>query len=204
MTAPGHGPLSEKRSRTVHGILGAAMQIVMEEGVAGLSMSAIAERAGVSRQTLYSYYPDVEAVLAGVVAMGDEGDAELIERLQDENDARLALGSFVDAMVATAASGHPSPTALTVALPVTLRRALAEHAQQTERLVVELLRRGQEDGSFRADLDPALDGRLLFRATLAVAELAAEPGMDQQRMAQHLKTALLRAVAAEDPTPAGG
>lgn len=203
MTTAGHEPLSERRSRTVHGILGTAMQMVMEEGVAGLSMSALAQRAGVSRQTLYSYYPDVEAVIAGIVAMGDEGDADLVERLQAESDARLALGLFVDAVVASGAAGHPSPTALTAALPATLRRAAAGHAQRTEQLIVDVLRRGQADGSFRADLDPALDGRLLFRATLAAAELAAEPEADEHRIAEHLKTALLRAIAAEDPMPAG-
>ena len=55
-------------------------RIVEEEGIAGLSMSTLALRAGVSRQTLYKYFPDIDAVLAGLVALGDGGTAELSER----------------------------------------------------------------------------------------------------------------------------
>jgi AcrR family transcriptional regulator len=197
-----HGALSEKRSRTVHSILGAAMQIVMEEGVAGLSMSALAQRAGMSRQTIYNYFPDVEAVLTGLVEMGDAGDTELARRMEGEDDPRAALCVFVDAVVASAASGHPSAVALAPALPATLRNAIAAHQRHTERLVVDVLRRGQEEGRFRADLDPELDGRLFCRAALAAAELAVEPDVEAARLAEHLGADLLRMVVAEGSTPA--
>jgi len=196
-----HGPLSEKRSRTVHSILGAAMQIVMEEGVAGLSMSALAQRAGVSRQTIYNYFPDVEAVLAGLMEMGDAGDSGLADLMESENDPCAALGVFVDAVVASAASGHPSAMALAPSLPAPLRDAITAHQRHTEHLVIDVLRRGQADGRFRADLDPELDGRLLCRAALAAAELAGEPDLDASRLAEHLSTNLLRMVVAEGSTP---
>ena len=70
-TTKASGQLSERRSRTRTSILVAAMHIVGEEGIAGLSMSALAARAGVSRQTLYNYCPDVDAVLAGMVELED-------------------------------------------------------------------------------------------------------------------------------------
>ena len=192
--------LSEKRSRTVHSILGAALQIVMEEGVAGLSMSALAQRAGVSRQTLYNYFPDVEAVLAGLMEMGDAGDTELAGRMEGEDDPRAALCVFVDAIVTSAASEHPSAVALAPALPATLRDAITAHQRHTEGLVVDVLRRGQEDGRFRADLDPDLDGRVLCRAALAAAELAVEPDIDVARLAKHLRADLLRMVVVEGST----
>lgn len=193
--------LSDKRSRTVHGILGAAMGIVTEEGVAGLSMSALAQRAGVSRQTLYNYFPDIEAVLAALVELGDEGGAELAERMSSEDDARAALRVFVEAVVASAAAGHPSPVALAAALPASLRDALSAHERQAEQLIIDLLRRGRDDGTFRADLDPVLDGRLVYRAALSSAELAAEPDVDVERLAEHLGSGLLRMVAAEGAWP---
>lgn len=49
-------------------VLDAALGLLRERGLAGLTMSALAERAGVSRATLYHYFPDVDHVLAAWVS----------------------------------------------------------------------------------------------------------------------------------------
>ena len=120
------GDLSEKRAHTVDGILSTAMVIVTEEGMAALSMSTLAARAGVSRQTLYTYFPDVEAVLTGMARMGEASTLELADRMRAEEDARAALGSFVSAAVKSARMGHPSLIAITAALPAELEEATAD------------------------------------------------------------------------------
>ncbi len=107
-TDPHAAVLSERRTRTVHSILGAAMRIVEEEGIAGLSMSNLAQRAGVSRQTLYNYFPDVDAVLRGLAEMGDAGTEDLAARLSAEPDARASLALFVDTVVSSVAAGEPA------------------------------------------------------------------------------------------------
>jgi AcrR family transcriptional regulator len=43
--------------------LDAAAAMVGERGLAGMTMSEVAERAGIGRATLYKYFPDVEAIL---------------------------------------------------------------------------------------------------------------------------------------------
>ena len=197
--ATGHGGLSEKRSRTVSGILAAALQIVSEEGVAGLTMSALASRAGVSRQTLYNYFPDADAVLTGLVEMGDAGAAHLAGRVQAEEDPRAAVRVIVKELVESVAAGHPSPIALTAALPAGLREAMVEHEEQAERVLVDVLRRGRDDGAFRADVDPELDGRILYRAAFAGAELAGRTGIEVDVLAEHLSANLLRMVVAIQP-----
>ena len=188
--------LSERRTRTVHSILGAAMRIVEEEGIAGLSMSNLAQRAGVSRQTLYNYYPDVDAVLGGLVEMGDAGTDDLAAQLSAAPDAAASLALFVSAVVTSVAAGHPSPMALASALPASHRDALAAHQQDTEGLVRIILRQGREEGTFRADIDPELDGRILYRAAFAAAELARGPDADPDALARHLTRDLLAMVAA--------
>jgi AcrR family transcriptional regulator len=45
-------------------ILDAVIGLLGERGIAGLTMSALAERAGVSRATVYHYFADVDQVLA--------------------------------------------------------------------------------------------------------------------------------------------
>lgn len=44
-------------------VLDAAAEVVSERGLAGVTMSEIAERAGIGRATLYRYFPAVDAVL---------------------------------------------------------------------------------------------------------------------------------------------
>lgn len=189
-----HGQLSERRSRTVDGLLMAAMSIVTEEGIAGLSMSALAARAGVSRQTLYNYYADVDAVLAGLVEMGDAGTAELAAQLEREPDARTALVRFVSATVASVRAGHPSLSAIAAALPAELRVTMQAHEERAEDMIADLLRRGIAEGVFRADLDPDLDGRIVHQAAFAGSELARRDGIDADRLAQRLSDDLLRMV----------
>ena len=44
-------------------IIDAAVALVAERGVAGLTMARLAQEAGIGRATLYKYFPDVEHVL---------------------------------------------------------------------------------------------------------------------------------------------
>jgi AcrR family transcriptional regulator len=51
------------RAAVREAVLDAVAALVAEHGLASVTMSGIAERAGVGRATLYKYFPDVEAVL---------------------------------------------------------------------------------------------------------------------------------------------
>lgn len=54
----------EEHKRTVRdAVLDAAAALVAEHGLTGVTMSAIAGTAGIGRATLYTYFPDVDAVL---------------------------------------------------------------------------------------------------------------------------------------------
>ncbi len=55
----------DSHRRTVReSILDAAALLAIEHGVASVTMSQIAEQAGIGRATLYKYFPDVGAILA--------------------------------------------------------------------------------------------------------------------------------------------
>ena len=71
------------------------------------------------------------------------------------------------------------------------------HEAEAEQLVVELLRRGRDEGSFRVDLDPELDGRIVYRAILAAHELVVGEGIDLERLTEHLSDDMLRIVEAD-------
>lgn len=60
----------------------AAQRLFLRDGYAGTSTDALVEEAGISKQTLYAYYPSKEALLADILE-------HLIRRVADARDRRL-------------------------------------------------------------------------------------------------------------------
>jgi AcrR family transcriptional regulator len=52
------------RDERLGSILRAAQEVIDEKGIEAVNITAIATRSGVSRQWLYDFFPDVEAILA--------------------------------------------------------------------------------------------------------------------------------------------
>jgi AcrR family transcriptional regulator len=74
----------EAHRRTVSdAILDTTAQLVAERGLASVTMSEIAEDAGVGRATLYKYFADVDAIL---VSWHDRHVARHLERLSQVRD----------------------------------------------------------------------------------------------------------------------
>ena len=151
-------------------IMVAAFELVAEEGLGSVTMTAIADRADVARQTLYNHFTDVEQiVIAGMVEYNAIGFAHLMELLGATATTEAKLDLLVRHTVASTRHGH------TVA---DLRNALAEQGrvgrdaelaqvgrlgQEVERAAVLL--GGREDGEgrvadaplrWKADEHPAL------------------------------------------------
>jgi AcrR family transcriptional regulator len=196
VTEPWGGGLSARRLRTAERIALVAAHIIDHDGIAALSMSRLADEAGISRQTLYQYFPDVDAVLEGIAAVGATGVDELAQAVEATSDPYEALHVFVSAILEAAAAGHPSPMALVAAVPEASRSVIRGHEEAVEGIVIGLIRRGRSSGRIRADVAPELDGKLIYRATLAAHDLAAVPDADVGALARHLTDGLYRMLAA--------
>lgn len=59
--------MSKHQERQAARIIQAALIIVQRDGFSQLSMSGIAEEAGLTRQTIYNYFPDVESIVSAAV-----------------------------------------------------------------------------------------------------------------------------------------
>jgi len=67
MTDASRSPLRRKlRAQIADSILDAAEHVALESGVGGMTIAAIAARAGVAVGTLYNYYPDGEGILTAL------------------------------------------------------------------------------------------------------------------------------------------
>lgn len=75
--------LQEKKERTKLTIQRKAIDLTLERGLAGFTMQELADAAGVSRSTLFNYFPGkVDAVLG--VSRSDDAGAAGLERMLDD------------------------------------------------------------------------------------------------------------------------
>ncbi|MEM8558527.1 MAG: TetR/AcrR family transcriptional regulator [Bacteroidota bacterium] len=99
---PRKRPQQARSSVTVAAIIEAAAQVLERDGYDALTTTSVAERAGVSVGTLYQYFPDKAAVVAGLVEarLGAETQAmraayaDAVQLSRDEATDRL-VGAFV-------------------------------------------------------------------------------------------------------------
>jgi AcrR family transcriptional regulator len=166
--------LGHHKARQSDQIALTALHIVATEGMPALSMSALARRAGVSRQTLYRYFPDVESVLTH--AMASSSIEPHLEPVTSAETPIEQLEAFVALVLEAAAAGHPPASQYERSLPPEARQAVRDHEQQVEELVVGIITEGVANGSFSPDLVPEVDGALLYRFILSAHDLAAATG----------------------------
>ncbi|MDA8295269.1 MAG: TetR/AcrR family transcriptional regulator [Actinomycetota bacterium] len=140
-------------------ILDTTVALVAERGMRGVTMSEIAEQAGVGRATLYKYFPDVESILLAWHERHVAGHLAHLERLSDgTDDPRKALESVLGAYAL-----------------VVHERARALGGTD----VAALVHHGEQVGPIEAQLDRFLSGLLAdagragaLRTDVAVPELA--------------------------------
>ena len=73
------------------GLIAAALEILEEGGLAGLSLREAARRAGVSAMAPYRHFEDKEALIAGVAAVGFHRFADILRSADAKPDAHEAL-----------------------------------------------------------------------------------------------------------------
>ena len=138
-------------------IVDAAVALVAERGRTDVSMSAIAERAGIGRATLYNYFPDVDHILvAYVVGAFDQQHAALDQRLAGIDDPLARLHATLELVVgyfASAAHRAASPIGLDTFGPETQDQVDAATRAFRDRLAV-MIRDAADAGLLREDLDP--------------------------------------------------
>ena len=121
------------------------------------SVDVIARSAGLSRRTLYGHFDDRDALIRELISSGAQR-FNAIATSVDDADARLALARLAALLWQEAAH-------VQVAAALALDEAHVEHTADAlaplRRTVAALVRRGQEDGSFRTDLAAPTLARLI-------------------------------------------
>ncbi|MFF5564749.1 TetR-like C-terminal domain-containing protein [Streptomyces sp. NPDC012623] len=202
--AEGPGPLKPGRGRrraedVRRATLAAAGELLLAEGVRALTFSKVAARAGVSKMTLYKWWPSPGALafdayfnaFQASLAFPDTGDIrrDLTTQLHVFVDLLNRNGSVIAGIIG-AAQGDPD-----------LAKALSTHyVTQRRALAVERLTRARQAGQIRAgvDLEAIVDqlwGAVYHRLLLPARPLTTE-------FVDQLLANLFEGVAPASPDPA--
>jgi AcrR family transcriptional regulator len=142
-------------------ILTAALELVGEAGIGGLSMDQVAQRAGVGKATIYRRWASKESLILDALRV-----ATTPIPVPDEGDLRADLIAYTDAIVerfgATSASDVLPHLIAASCYDEPLRASLEDYTQSRQATLRRILRRGIE----RGELPPDTDVNLLVDLTL--------------------------------------
>ena len=178
---------ADTRSR----IVGAALELIAEQGMTGVTMKAVAGAAGISRQTLYNHYSDVDAIVAGSLEAHQQANLdELRTMLATIESPSGRLEHLVRHAGAVGAHHHPMGV-LGQALSAEARSLLVKYDDDFSAVIAEVLQAGIDAAAFRGSIDVARDARLVVRMLDAIAELAAaEPDRLHEIVAAATRTVM--------------
>jgi AcrR family transcriptional regulator len=151
-------------------ILDATWALVNERGLASVTMSQIAEKAGIGRATLYKYFPDVETILFAWHQRHVTGHLEHLGELRDHGGApaeRLDAVLEAYALICHQREHHGSE------LGALLHRGgqVDQAQQQLIGLFRDVLTEVAETGELRDDVAPEELARYCLHALTAAGSL---------------------------------
>ncbi|MFI7431339.1 TetR/AcrR family transcriptional regulator [Micromonospora sp. NPDC049836] len=167
----------EAHRRAVHdAIMDATVELAGKHGLLTVTMSQIAEQAGIGRATLYKYFPDVRAIL---LAWHDRQVAAHLAQLTRARDGSGDAGARLEAVLDTYAriqrerTRHQQHARFGAELATLLHRdgPVSDAHRQVTALLTDLLADAARGGQVRADVPPAELAAYCLHALHAAAAL---------------------------------
>jgi AcrR family transcriptional regulator len=153
-----------------------AAALVMKHGLASVSMSQIAEAAGIGRATLYKYFPDVEAILTSWHERKIHSHLSILNVIaRKSGSAEVRLASVLEAYAQMAHQQHGAELATLLHRGVHVVRA-HQHLQE---LIADLIKEGAAAGAIRNDVAPRELALFCLHALTASESLVSKAAVDR-------------------------
>lgn len=137
-------------------ILEAAEAVLLEGGLSGFTIEAVAKRAHAGKPTIYRWWPSKAALLLDVYHRHKHSNFTYIDTGTIRGDLKDYLLSLIDAWrKETTGAIFRSLVAEAQADPAT-SEALATYMAERRRQAGEMIRRGQARGEVRPDAEPEI------------------------------------------------
>ena len=167
--------MSENDKRRM--ILDASLELIREKGFEGTRIIDIANRAGIGKGTVYSYFSSKEEVVAtSVKDLVDRDFREVYDQVEQAGDFETKLRLFVRIhyallqqygpfMILFAEQRMKDQAETSPEMRAVMEEIGAEHNRRVREIVVF----GIENGELREDLDPDLAATYILSVTLGHA-----------------------------------
>ena len=166
------GTIEAHRRAVRDATLDTTAALVAEHGLVSVTMSQIAEQAGIGRATLYKYFPDVEAILA---AWHERHVAGHLRQLTEVRDQAGSPGERLEAVLrAYALITYERPHGTELAALVHRGEHLARAQQELSDFIRDLLTETAQAGDIRDDVPPGELASYCLQALMAASSLPSE------------------------------
>ncbi|MFD0697066.1 TetR/AcrR family transcriptional regulator [Paenibacillus sp. GCM10027628] len=157
---------SSKKPDKYYAILEGALKVFAEHGYHKSQVSRIAKEAGVADGTIYLYFKKKEDILTGLF---QEKLGELVVKfnqgITDEMTAKEALRKVCEIHFSELEANIPLAYVTQIELrqsDLGLRKEIGQAVKRYIVFIENILEKGKQDGSFRADIDVKLVRLLIF------------------------------------------
>lgn len=149
-------------------ILDTTAAIVTKHGLAAVTMSQIADEAGIGRATLYKYFPDVTAILTAWHEHQVASHLAELKQVRDRaGDPAERLAAVLEAFALISHERHPTE------LVALLHRGdhIVHAHEQLAQFIRDLVAEGAAAGQFRDDVSPQELASYCLHALTAASSL---------------------------------
>jgi AcrR family transcriptional regulator len=143
--------IDQHRQAVREATLDATAALVRERGLRSVTMSAIAQRTGIGRATLYKYFPDVDAIL---MAWHERQVAGHLEHLAELRDHAAGAGKRIEAVLEAYALIQYERPGTELAALLHRGKHVARAQEHLQKLIRDLLHEGAAAGYVRDDVAP--------------------------------------------------
>lgn len=154
-------------------IVHAALALINEHGLGGVTMSQVADAAGVARQTLYNRYGDIDSIVATTIERHNQESLDLLaSAITVAESPEDRVEQLVRHFASIGAHSHHSVDLLG-ALASELRAGLDAYRHAIEEHIRAIIDEGMRADNFRSDLSLDIDTGLIRSVLEGVRYLAA-------------------------------
>ncbi len=142
-------------------IIEATLRVIFEEGLSRVSMSKVAATAGVTRQTLYNYFRDVDSIIREAV---DEHSAEmqrhLLAAIEAADGLQAKLHAFAEPQIVHVSPEHEA-FVLHSGLSPEVRACMDAHTHAVKSALQSAIVSQQDAGDIPKSIKPVVATELL-------------------------------------------
>jgi AcrR family transcriptional regulator len=166
-------PVQERAQRTRERILEVAALAFAEHGYEGTSLNALIRESGLTKGAFYFHFASKEALALAAFRRKQEQLIEgLVAQAGEQGDAVAQLAEMLRARARLLQEDRSLHCVLTLGAELGPRFGPGSESAGYQETALELLdrlvRRGQQEGVFRAELEPGRTAETLFAAVLGI------------------------------------